>query len=490
MLSFGITELTPLILAFLFAILSCFLFAKNKRGTTIALFLTGAATAFFMANLDPFLALWDEQYHALVAKNMTDSPLHPKLYREAFLSHEYLNWTNCTTWLHKPPIFLWQISASIKVFGPTAFAVRFPDILMHGLLSVLIYRIGTNLSVARIGLIAAIIFAFAFYPLELITGRFPTDHNDVAFLFYVTASFWAWTEFQKRANYKWLIAIGIFVAAAVLTKWMVGFILFPVWTLSLMLNEPKQIFKLKRYLPILLSFGIALILVLPWYLYIHLTFPNEAALESVRSAEHFTNVIEDHGGGWYFHFREGIDIMYGKGDLIPFLILGGIVAFIFQLKTRLCRLVVGISVVSVYLFFTIAATKMIGFTLIVAPFVYLGYASIIHLLISFFEQRSWSKVCLLSLYVLPFLISVVALNFGEIRKYHTLEQPRFNANRGNKLAEMKMIGHLKVHLKEGSVIFNARQTMHGQIPIMFFTDFIAYERIPSEIQLKKLKEDN
>jgi len=37
----------------------------------------------FAAMLDPFLNTWDEQFHALVAKNMMANPFKPMLYAES-----------------------------------------------------------------------------------------------------------------------------------------------------------------------------------------------------------------------------------------------------------------------------------------------------------------------------------------------------------------------------------------------------------------------
>src|SRR5687768_6910766 len=64
----------------------------------------------FMAQLDPFLNLWDERYHALVAKNMMLEPFKPMLYANPVLPYSFDSWTNNHIWLHKQPLFLWQIA--------------------------------------------------------------------------------------------------------------------------------------------------------------------------------------------------------------------------------------------------------------------------------------------------------------------------------------------------------------------------------------------
>lgn len=43
----------------------------------------------YMATLDPFLHTWDEQFHALVARNMMDNPFVPTLRKGQLLPYDY-----------------------------------------------------------------------------------------------------------------------------------------------------------------------------------------------------------------------------------------------------------------------------------------------------------------------------------------------------------------------------------------------------------------
>ena len=60
----------------------------------------------FSSLLDPFLNLWDERFHALVAKNLMNHPLMPTLYDDPVVSMAYDRWDRATIWLHKQPLFL------------------------------------------------------------------------------------------------------------------------------------------------------------------------------------------------------------------------------------------------------------------------------------------------------------------------------------------------------------------------------------------------
>jgi 4-amino-4-deoxy-L-arabinose transferase len=59
---------------------STVIFHLDKAKTALTFLFIGAiGLGLFIASLDNFLVLWDEQYHALVAKNMLQNPLKPPL---------------------------------------------------------------------------------------------------------------------------------------------------------------------------------------------------------------------------------------------------------------------------------------------------------------------------------------------------------------------------------------------------------------------------
>jgi len=128
----------------------------------------------------------------------------------------------------------------IKIFGVNVFGVRFASVLLHALISIIIYRLGKITINGRVGFCSALFFAVTYYPLELVSGRYATDHNDVAFLFYVTASFWTWIEYSVKKKTIWLILIGVFAGAAVMVKWLTGFIVFFCWMTSILLEKKKR----------------------------------------------------------------------------------------------------------------------------------------------------------------------------------------------------------------------------------------------------------
>lgn len=123
------------------------------------------------------------------------------------------------------------------------------------------------------------LFALAHYPLELTSGWQSVDHADVAFLCYVTVSLWAYYE-SRRADahpWRWALLTGLLAGAAVLCKWLPGLVVFVAWGADIMASSARR--REGREYGRLLAAAVALVVVLPWQLYIRQHFPLESAFE-------------------------------------------------------------------------------------------------------------------------------------------------------------------------------------------------------------------
>jgi len=469
--------------------MSILIFNSGRLKPALALLLFGSLMlGFFMAGLDPFLNLWDEQYHALVAKNLLSHPLKPTLYKIPILDYDYRNWTQNHIWLHKQPLFLWQIAGSLAVFGENEIAVRLPSVVLHAIGSLFIFRIGRITNGSITGFYGALFFAVAYYPLELITGRYSTDHNDLFFLFYVLGSFWAWFEYQHSKKPYWLALIGFFSGCAVLVKWLVGLLVYACWGLALLIQKNHWKFKLASFRPLLISFAVSLLVFIPWQVYILLAFPKEAAYEYSLNTAHFRTPIEGHTGDLWFHIN-AIKDLYGSGDAMPFILLAGVIILIRNIRDRRYRIAIISSIVIVYVFFSLAATKMTSFTLLVAPFAFLGLGALVDALLNFLPKKRKR----LKKFLGPVLLSTVCfflLNPAKIQKAHTYEAPNDNRNRSADLAQMDFIKNIKTSPgEEGFVIFDAARRFEGHIAVMFYTDHVAYPFIPNQHMVDKMKQE-
>ena len=332
---------------------------------TILLFLAAIALYMLAANLDPFLHVWDERFHALVAKNMIDEPFAPMLYADPVVDMAYDRWDRAHIWLHKQPLFLWQMAISLKIFGINEFAVRLPSALMAALLVLLAFRMGWLYQNQRTGVIAAVLVLSNPFLFELVSGNQVTEHNDVAFLFYVSLSLWAFLEYYKSGGKRWIWAIGFFAGMAILCKWLVGLLVYLGWIL---LNAQERKFSFKANKDVLLSLGLTAIVALPWQIYTRFAFPEESALEREYNLLHLFQPVEGHDGEYLYHLNHFGDLF--GGYFLPVFILAALV-IIKKQQDRKLNIALLAMIVFIYLFFSLAETKMPAFPLAVMLLVYL-----------------------------------------------------------------------------------------------------------------------
>ncbi len=93
----------------------------KDKGYKFALFVIiifGFFLRILTAKLDPFLHPWDERFHALVSRNLMHSPFKPMLRAFPVTDNFDINeWCCNHIWLHKQPLFMWQMALSMKAFG-------------------------------------------------------------------------------------------------------------------------------------------------------------------------------------------------------------------------------------------------------------------------------------------------------------------------------------------------------------------------------------
>ncbi len=471
--------------SFLLLIISASFFYSGKtKISLIFLFAFTFLLSLTVALLDDFLFLWDEQFHALVSKNLGNHFLKPTLYENPVLNYNYQDWTANHVWLHKQPFFLWQTALSIKLFGVNEIAVRLPSILMHSILTVVLYRMVCLISSKNVAYLTAVLCASSYFLLELSTGLYNTDHNDVAFLFYVSFSFWAWFENKNSNSLKWIILVGVFAGAAVLTKWLVGLLVYFGWAMTLLPDLKNR----REWMNLFKSLLVCVMLVLPWQIFIFYRYPLESSYEFQTAARHFTEVVEGHSESWYFHF-ENINLLYGAGTIITILLPLSIIYLLFSLKNKAHLIFVFSIIVVVYLFYTLAQTKMPAFPFGAAGLIFFSLANFLWFLFSFPLKWISKKIILITVQIVFIVaVSYLYVDLSRIADYHTWYRPQERSNRFMDLIEKKVITGINKRLPEDNwVVFNTTITPHGDIPFMFYSDKIAYKRIPTIDEIEKLK---
>lgn len=483
-------QLFPFFFGAALLLFSIILFRMERVRVSLWFLFLGALTiGFGMARLDPFLCLWDEQYHALVAKNLLQHPFKPMLYSDPLYGYDISNWTSNHVWLHKPPLFLWQIAVSLKLFGLNALAVRMPSVLLHALTALLVFQLGKRTLNAKAGFYGALFFACAYYPLELMAGKYATDHNDTAFLFYVTASIAAWMEYEYTGKRRWWILTGLMAGCAVLVKWLAGLLVYGCWFVSLGAEDRKKWQSITEYRGMLSALAVTIAITLPWYIYSFSMFPEEAKTAFNAHARHLVTPVEGHGGDLLFHLRS-LSTLYGGGVLIPFLVVGGFAFLIYRTGNKKFRFGLLTAVVGVYAVYTIAATKMVSFGTVVAPLFYLGLGALAETTLSKIETRiSRPDLSYMICVVLLLGTCIMLWKPEKVERYHSFRHPEDNFQREKDLRQMAFIERLK-NVTGGSTValFNADIRLEGHIACMFYADCVAYGSLPTEKELKKAKD--
>lgn len=460
-----------------------FFLREQYRWALGLLFVAGLSLRLMMTAIDPFLNFWDEQFHALVAKNVLHDPLHPMMYVHPVLPYDYSDWAKNHIWLHKQPLFLWIIALSYKIFGVTEIALRLPAAVFSALMIPMIYRMGTIVVNRRVGWLAAALFCFSTFFVQIITGAIHTDQNDNIFLFFVTGSCWCLFEYIQDRKNKWMILIGVFAGCAVMTKWLTGLLVFSGWGLYLLLDRESR-FRWKAWLPLLISLAIAVIIVLPWQLYIMQAYPVESAYEYKLNSLHFTIAVEGHEGPPGYHFS----LMFEQyGWLAPYLFIPGCVLLWYFAGDRKKALVLIMFPVLIYGFFTLAKTKMPLFTLPAAPALFTALGAVAEL-----AMRGMAKIPIVLLrnvvcFAGIFIALFASLNMsGAMEENHTGRNPK-NTYWYGRIYDTKIdkeIGGLLP--SKDYVLFNAGG-MNAML-VMFYNDGVtAYCDYMTEKEYHELK---
>lgn len=464
-------------IAYVLIVLSVFLFSREYKNTAVFFLSIGVFfLGFFMIQLDPFLNIWDEQFHALVAKNMMEQPLKPMLIKEPLFGYMLESWSTSHVWMHKQPFFLWQIALSMELFGVNEIGVRVPSVVMHALIVIFVYRTGKLMYSSTLGFYTALFYGCAYFPLEYLTGFYATDHNDTAFAFYCFSSIWSLTEYLHSGKKRYLLLIGLFSGISILCKWLTGLVVYAIWTLILFFGGKK--ISLKACIPLALSLLVCIITFLPWQIYASIQFPAEYESAMNFNSRHITEALEGHGGTWTFYYTALYE-EFGEGLLIPPLVLISYVLFVIKIPVRKFK-IVAFSIVSIILlFFTLVKTKMPGYVLVTVPFLMMGPAWIIAQYSEWIKQRK-IKPAIQQIFIgmTVLVIAFLLLNQVKIYKHHgDSERAKF---RNRKILEKGLYLNIKSKYKSQKyALFNCRSSQNAHIAAEFYTDLPSFGYLSS-----------
>ncbi len=443
-------------------------YKEDKFDIALLLIMLSGFLLYCYSASDFFLHVWDERYHALVAKNLSKHPFYPTLYDNPILSYDYRMWVGNHIWLHKQPLPLWLMAGSLKIFGVNEIAVRLPSILLSTIGIVLTFKIGTYFFDKRVGLFAAFLFSVNGLIIELTAGRVATDHIDITFMFFILLAVFLSTQFIKRRSILFSLLIGASIGAAVLSKWLTALIVLPVWLLIVLDSKSFNIKIIITHFAVIII--TIVIVALPWQIYIFKEFPLEAAYESSFNLRHFTEIIEERSGS-IFYFIDRIRINYGDLIYIP------IIWFFWKVFIRpgnLKQLALLTWFLVPLVIFSMAKTKMQAYLLFTAPALFIVTSAF---LFEWLKYRQTHKPkWLYNLIAVLFIILPIRYGIERMKPFEKRDRnPQW-------VIDLKALN--KQNIQNG-VLFN----YENPIEAMFYTDLIVYSDIPSSEKMEQLIND-
>lgn len=419
-----------------------------------------------------YLFEWDERFHALVAKNLSEDFSIPRLYSDSAAVHyDYGPWYRTVIWLHKPPLFSYQAAMLMKIFGANLLTYRLNGLftlLLLGLANYLILRLYDLKKWQALALSFAAIFSLNF--LKLSNGVLGMGQNDLSFIMWI--SYGVLFAEKARLSEGRKVGINIFLVAifsslAVLTKFLVGFLPF----LLLGITALRAGWNFKAWLQLLAWALMPLLALGGWYWYTYQIAPELTLAEFTYNSRHFSEALEGHNYGPLFHIS-----WFVRTFSIPLLLILLGLVIVYSRKGKLQGLLnlpkaffnALFTIFFVILFFTIAKTKLPAFTFVAAPLLMVA----IGILYQHLSIETRYKAYL-------FLIPMLGVFVGAL---YILGDKHRNIQRE---CEQEFYTHLGESLPENAVLFNVADFTYPEA--MFYSGLISYEKMPDPFWVEEAK---
>lgn len=245
-------------------------------------------------------------------------PLFAEAARQMQVTGDWITpYFNGETRFDKPPLIYWLMALAYQVLGVNTWAARLPSMLSAlALVSLSFYTLhrfgcptlpaqGTDFKQKRFPQLAWMSTAMIILtPGLIIWGRQGvSDLLLTACVGMALLAFFIGYASQGKPQQRWYLAFFILAALAVLAKGPVGVVL-PILIVSSFLLYLGQLRQVMRELPLLSGSALFLLLTVPWHILV-IGANGQAYLESFfgyHNIERFTSVVNDHAAPWYFYF--------------------------------------------------------------------------------------------------------------------------------------------------------------------------------------------
>ncbi len=323
--------------------------SSRQLGHLIVILLLGLTLFFFRLGSRP---LWDtdEGMHAATSKDMvvTGDYITPRLNGEAFYD--------------KPVLFNWLVAVSLRVFGFTEFAARFPAAILGFAGVFLTYILGRRMFTATVGLLGAVVLATS---IEYIILSRVVVH-DIALLFFMTLALYSFYG-AFESGHRRLIHLLIFYASlgfAVLAKGPVGLLLTAL-IVGLFLFFMRRLAFIKE-MGLVWGIAVFLLIAAPWYVLIMLRNPDYAGYFFLKqNVMNFISAEARHPRPFYYYFHILMGGFFPWSFFLPVALIHGVRRRSEEHGSARLYLLLWVGVV--FVFFSTASSKLSPYILPLFP---------------------------------------------------------------------------------------------------------------------------
>ena len=305
--------------------------------------------------------------HALF---IPDEGRYSEIAREMLVRADYITpHLNGIVFLDKPILFYWLEALSIKFFGLQEWSLRLLPALFGIIACLMMYVSGCLLFGRRSGILAALILSTMV--LYFLSAHYVNMDLEVAVLItgallsFIVANRYAFT--YKESCYKnGLLLAYLFAGLAVLTKGLIGIVIpglvIGLWGLCL----KRWNLLLKIYLPTGLL--IVLIIAAPWYILAQQA--NPLFFHYFFITQHFSRFLTHHFNGqqpFWFYFCVILMGAFPWTIFLPQMLVRKIACVWKNAHTQQAELFLLLWVAVIFVFFSLPASKIIGYILPIFP---------------------------------------------------------------------------------------------------------------------------
>jgi|688.fasta_scaffold00712_2 4-amino-4-deoxy-L-arabinose transferase-like glycosyltransferase len=424
------------------------LFVSNRIAASFRLVLLLTLFLKVYCSADLYLHGWDERYHALVAKNMLDDPLKPTLYKNPLHHYDITDWTNNHIWLSKPPVGLFIISNSIRIFGQHEYAVRVPGIIASLLSVYIVYLIFSKVYNQKLGLISSFFFGIHGVLTDLASGRVSSDAIETLFLLSINFGVYLILfNDEGKKSYRTHIKVGLITGISFLIKWQPALLILLLYMVD-QLGQRNYKQAIQRIVVATIS---ALVLPGVWILYASIKYPEEMAWMLKAMFNPLYGIVANNDSKWYSQISNfGVFFGYSSYLIILYYALRKTVVFSERRVFMLTWIIVPLTI------FSFAEIKRGTYLIISAP-------AMIGLTSAFlYENWFWLKLNISKFVSIVSFVSIGMYSAGKLYLF-SKDKPRTR----DWSTEIKARSYLP-----GSVIYDEPH----YIEVMFYHDVVAYPK--------------